>query len=128
MKNEAREMILKLPPLDEQKEFVISMRASEVNKAIRYEEKNSDNPILKGISNGYIAPTPQEVTALIDEIKEKTPLTNIDIQRSLGLSVNPKNRTIRKWCKGDEVIPYGAWRLLLAFTGRVVIQPLYNQE
>lgn len=66
----------------------------------------------------YTPPTGEQVKAVVNQIMEQG-YSKAEISRYVGVS-DIKNRTVLRWEKGGDaasIIPYGAWRLLIAYAG-----------
>lgn len=112
-----------LPSLEEQVESVAKIeRLAELSKQhiihsvlITNDTMTQYLPIF---DPKYTPPTGNQVQAVINLIMEQG-YSKAEISRYIGVS-DIKNRTVLRWEKGgieESVIPYGAWRLIIAYAG-----------
>ncbi|MCD9468963.1 MULTISPECIES: hypothetical protein [Photobacterium] len=66
----------------------------------------------------YRSPTLPEITEVIEHLASIHSLTIV--AKQLGIIGVNQTRTLRRWQKGINIMPYSAWRLLLILDGRVV--------
>lgn len=126
-------MEIKLPSIDQQKDFVFDCATQEaIDKLL----KNKDAPVIEELaleeskfcsshllplSEGWKPPATELVEAYFNQFKTHTDYdTDKKLGEFLGLTGNHADRRIRAYKTGKEQVPYNVWRTLLVATGRVV--------
>lgn len=84
------------------------------------------NEHLNVIGDGWVAPNPELVRSLFNEVKENFQEYNSDSKLADLIGLRSKNASvrIREFASGKTTIPYDLWRRFLVATGRVSQEPI----